>query len=111
MQIRPLIRAFLKHLEEQLSQMQQQLDNGKRDLLIQKMCLDVKGSAGGYGFSQISVAAAELLELLTGDAPAQSLKEQFGALSELCRSAVRGVEGAEHGEAPHPADNQGQKHD
>jgi CheY-like chemotaxis protein/HPt (histidine-containing phosphotransfer) domain-containing protein len=95
-QIRPLIRSFLKHLDTELAQIQQQLEGGKRDLLIQKLCLDIKGSSGGYGYSQVSSAAAELLDLLMSGATTELLKEQFQVLSELCRSALRGVEGEEN---------------
>lgn len=90
--IRPLVCTFIKHLGEQLTQVKKLLEAGKRDLLVQKMCLDVKGSAGGYGYPQISAGAGELLQMLIAGAAADKIKEQADALWDLYSSAQRGVD-------------------
>ena len=44
-------------------------------MVLRKLCLDLKGTAGGYGYPQISQAAHDLLDATTNGAPAKQLKE------------------------------------
>jgi len=89
--MRPLICTFLQRLEDQINEIKRLLQSGKNDMILRKLCLDLKGTAGGYGYPQISQAAQELLEAIAAGSPAEQLKELFGALAGLYQSACRAV--------------------
>jgi CheY-like chemotaxis protein len=85
--MQPLIRTFLKRMKETIAEMGRVLETGKASAGLRKLCLDVKGSAGGYGFPQISEAAQEMLELLLAEAEIDRLKPSFAQLAGLSRAA------------------------
>lgn len=87
--IRPLILSFLQRLDEQVRDIGHQLaaaDAGSIDALL-RSCLDLKGSAGGYGYPPISHAAARLAQLSQDSAPADAQRRQFDELVRLCAAA------------------------
>lgn len=83
--MRPLIRRFLQRLVGQISDIQRQADNPGSEQLLRKLCTDLKGSAGGYGFPTISQAAHDFLDT---DSPYDS-RAKLAALTQLCMNATR----------------------
>jgi CheY-like chemotaxis protein len=102
--MQPLIRSFVQRLEPQVRQMQQLLQADKTDLAFQKLCLDVKGSAGGYGFPGISQAAQGLLELVAANAASERLRRQLDELAALVGSAAAFLSRQSPGDAGARAD-------
>ncbi|MGA2500942.1 MAG: response regulator [Tepidisphaeraceae bacterium] len=85
--MQPLIRTFLGRLKDEVAEMDRLVKSGKGGAGLRKLCLDVKGSAGGYGFQQVSEAAQEILELLLAEADAERIKTAFSGLAGMARSA------------------------
>jgi CheY-like chemotaxis protein len=90
--MRPLIIRFLGRLDGQLSQIQRLIGLSGTEPLVQKLCMDLKGSAGGFGFPQISAASNELLELFLNDPHLNEVHRQVDVLASLCASAIRALE-------------------
>jgi HPt (histidine-containing phosphotransfer) domain-containing protein len=53
----------------------------------QKLCLAIKGSAGGYGYPQLTTAAEELRKLAATGARMPQVKPRLDVLKSLCASA------------------------
>jgi len=85
--MQPLIRSFLNRLKVEMVEMQRQVDGGKPGLALRKLCLDVKGTAGGYGFPTISASAQMVLDLLLDGVEGRQLVSGFTELANLCRAA------------------------
>jgi CheY-like chemotaxis protein len=85
--MQPLIRSFLNRLKAEIIEMERQVAGGKAGLGLRKLCLDVKGSAGGYGFPRISESAQGVLELLMDEVGGKQLVAAFTELANLCRAA------------------------
>ncbi|MEX0776972.1 MAG: response regulator [Phycisphaeraceae bacterium] len=84
--MRPLILGFLERLDHHVAQLADLAKDQENWAIVQKLCLDLRASAGGYGFPQISAAARDLYDSLAQRVNvevAQDLKE----LASLCRSA------------------------
>ncbi len=90
--MQPLIRTFLGRLKDEIAEMDRLVQSGKGGAGLRKLCLDVKGSAGGYGFQKISEAAQEILELLLAEADAGGIKTAFAVLADLSRSACQVID-------------------
>ena len=86
--MRPLILAYVKRLSEQVEQLGETLDNAAQADARKATCLQIKGSAGGYGYPLISHAAQQLLTLCGADEPPEELRKQFETLAALCRCAA-----------------------
>ncbi|MEX0655008.1 MAG: response regulator [Phycisphaeraceae bacterium] len=85
--MRPLILNFLSRLDNQLGQLRQCVEGPAGDPVLEKMCLDLRGSAGGYGFPQISEAAERLYQHAADGTNLEELQRDFTQLETLCRSA------------------------
>lgn len=85
--MRPLILNFIGRLERTTRCMESLLDTDDNEAVLHKMCMDLKGSAGGYGYPQISVAAQQLAQLALDHPEAETLKRQFEVLSQLVQAA------------------------
>ncbi len=90
--MRPLITRFLGRLDGQLKQIERLIGVSGTEPLIQKLCMDLKGSAGGYGFPQISSAAQNLLGALLKNAEPGEVHRQLDILAGLCTAAIRSLE-------------------
>ncbi len=86
--MRPLIIAFLERLSQQIESMEKQLTPGGNRTVLEKMCLDLKGSAAGYGYPQITEQADALFQKLTAKAPADQLQQTYHQLAQTCRKAI-----------------------
>ena len=85
--MRPLILQFLQRLEQQVKQIQQ-LAAGNEIAACRKLCLDVKGAAGGYGYPQISDTAHELANELNEQTAGDDLEDQINSLEKMVQAAV-----------------------
>lgn len=90
--MRPLITRFLGRLDGQLAQIQRLIGVSGTEPLVQKLCMDLKGSAGGFGFPQISKASAGLLELLMDNPQLNEVHRSVDELATLCNQAVKAME-------------------
>ena len=86
--MRPLITAFLERLAQQLDDMEKQIAARANQPLLEKMCLELKGSAGGYGYPQISDAAQALFQLISSRAETAQLQAGYRALAKQCEKAI-----------------------
>lgn len=87
MQMRPLILSFLARLEKQAQQLGSLIQGTENRIILEKMCLDLRGSAGGYGFPGISDVASKLYEDVRTSASIDALKARAAELTRLCESA------------------------
>ena len=86
--MRPLIRQFLQRLDEHIAQLAQSLEELNDLELIHKLCLDIKGSAGSYGYPKISETAATLYAMITQDdvdGEIEPVVQELRHLSDLAR--------------------------
>lgn len=88
-QMRPLILGFIDRMESQVAELAQLLVSSKDPTLIQKLTLDLKGSAGGYGYPDVSRAASDLYRLSAEGGAAGSLADKCRELADLCQRAAR----------------------
>jgi DNA-binding NarL/FixJ family response regulator len=86
-QMQSLIRTFVERLVGQVAEMQRQISRARLDMPLQKLCMEIKGAAGGYGYPQISQAAQRLLRMIKQDAGAASVHGQLMELQQLAQSA------------------------
>ncbi|MBN1345064.1 MAG: response regulator [Phycisphaerae bacterium] len=84
--MRPLILRFLDRLDEKSRQLRRLMEAEDRNR-IQQLCSELKGSAKGYGYSQISRAAREIQKLATDGAPFDRLESDVTQLAKLCTAA------------------------
>jgi CheY-like chemotaxis protein len=86
--LRPLIMQFLDDMEQKLSALQKQALVGEAEAML-PLCLEIKGTAGSYGYEPIQRAAHELIQLLTAEqqSSAEELQDKCRALSRLANGA------------------------
>jgi len=88
--VRPLVLEYLDRLTQQVDKLKACLDATPLDAAaVGKLCLAIKGSAGSYGYPQISETAQALRRHVDGSDAATNVTEQFHALAGLCKSACR----------------------
>jgi CheY-like chemotaxis protein len=87
--MRPLILGFVERMQGQVDELARLLQVGKDHSLIQKLSLDLKGSAGGYGYPDVSRVAADLHRLSATGASAKDIAEKCCELADLCQRAGR----------------------
>jgi CheY-like chemotaxis protein len=85
--MRPVICKFLSRLVPQMSEIGRLLNTPGAQPLVQKFCMDLKGSAGGYGFPQISDGARDLLKEIAAAGPKERITELAETLLEMCKAA------------------------
>lgn len=88
-QLRPLIVDFIDRMTAQADELAAALTSGQDPVLIQKMSLELKGSAGGYGFPSVSEVSSEIYRLSMDGASAESLDAKCRELIGLCQRAGR----------------------
>lgn len=71
--MRPLIERYVDRLQDQVRQIETLLAKNPKEPALRKATLDIKGSAGNYGYPTLSEAAHRLYELT----------EQAGSAEEL----------------------------
>lgn len=86
--MRPLIRRFLQRLVAQSQEIQRLATAESQQPFFRKLCTELKGSAGSYGYPSISEAAHALLD----DASAFDLRGRLDALHRLCLAAAQILE-------------------
>jgi DNA-binding response OmpR family regulator len=95
--MRPLIRRFLQRLGPQSQEIRRlasaphaasSIAAGNPDPVFRKLCTELKGSAGSYGYPSISLAAHDLLD----PASPYDLPGRLDTLVRLCSSATRLLE-------------------
>lgn len=85
-----LVQFFVQEMGERVASIDQAA-RGNDLSQLRTVAHQLKGSAGGYGFSPISDCAASLEQLIDASEPAadpESLREQVDALIDLCRRAA-----------------------
>ncbi len=86
--MRPLIHSYLDRLDKRIGEVMGLL--GAEDRVgLQRLCQELKGSAKGYGYRQISDAAAEVQHLASAGAPIDRLRAAATALTQLCAAACQ----------------------
>ncbi|MFA9478558.1 response regulator [Phycisphaerales bacterium AB-hyl4] len=85
--MRPLILNFVSRLSDQLARLRELVDSRENLAVLEKHCLDLRGSAGGYGYPQISEAAERLHQHCVDGASPEVLKQALVQLERLCNSA------------------------
>lgn len=88
---RPLVLEYLDRLSEQVVRLRGCF---KADAEVDmrhaaKLCLTIKGTAGSYGFPQISEAAQSLRQLVDAGEDGAAAVVQLNELAGLCESACR----------------------
>ncbi|NJL30176.1 MAG: hypothetical protein HC898_00305 [Phycisphaerales bacterium] len=94
--MKPLITGFLERLGTQVDELDELISKDANIQILQKRCLDLKGTAGGYGFPQISEAADQLFQKLTSQAPVADRQAAHRELNGLCRRAVAVLGSSNH---------------
>lgn len=91
--MRPLILSFLERLGEQVERLKRIIDEAGGDLTghgdVQKLCMDIKGSAAGYGYPTVSAAAQSVFTQITEHAGMSALRAAVEDLASLADSAAR----------------------
>ena len=100
--MRPLIRQYVGRLDERMQQIEMLLDAPQPDPMLRKLCLELKGSAGSYGFPAISEAAQHLGEMVETAPPTDKLHEAHQSLRNLGDAAKQGLQDADR-DARHTA--------
>lgn len=86
MHMRPLILRFLERLADKTRKIERALETEDRAQL-QNLCHELKGSAKGYGYNEITRIAREVQQLATAGLPFRDLRDKAGELTHLCHSA------------------------
>jgi CheY-like chemotaxis protein/HPt (histidine-containing phosphotransfer) domain-containing protein len=89
--MRPLITEFASRLLSQLAQLEKFLQ-ASDVAAAQKFCLSIKGSAGGYGYPQIGIAADALRQQIAAGTKLLQLRPKIDELRSLCSAAILGCE-------------------
>ncbi|MCH7527195.1 MAG: response regulator [Planctomycetes bacterium] len=84
--MRPLILEYLDRLERHVHRLERFV-NAQDGRAILRHCLEIKGSAGGYGYSSISRAAGHLRDAAVGGLSGEEIRAKFDELVKLCKAA------------------------
>lgn len=86
-QLRPLIRQFLGRLLDHCDQIERAItENAEQSI---KLCRDLKGTSGNYGYPTISAKADELARRLQDQSGLNEVKQSMTQLHALCVSACQ----------------------
>jgi HPt (histidine-containing phosphotransfer) domain-containing protein len=81
-----IVREFVSELPERAVALEECVESG--DLAkLQTLAHQLKGAGGGYGFPQITEAAARLESDVKGGAEAGAIKDSLGLLIEVLGAA------------------------
>lgn len=85
--MRELIQQFVEGLPRKASQMQDHL--AARDIeSLARLAHQLKGSAGGYGFSMITEEAAQLERTATTSRDLEELEKRVREIADMCHRAI-----------------------
>lgn len=90
--LQPLIRSFLPSFRDQILEAGRLVTKDNSGLVLQRLCLEIKGSAAGYGYPRISALASQLLELVLSNQETAMRKQIMGELIELGRAASQAID-------------------
>jgi hypothetical protein len=90
--LRPLVRSLVPRLREQILEAGRMVSRDQSNLSLQKLCLEIKGSAAGYGYPRISTLAGQLLDLVLSDHDAVWQRQIMTELIELGRAASQAID-------------------
>ncbi len=82
-----IVREFVHAFSDRMTALEDSLAKG--DLpRVQILAHQLKGAGGGYGFPQITEAAASLEQIVKEDAEPLVIKEKMSQLFEILRAVV-----------------------
>ncbi len=81
-----LVEMFVGELPQRVADIQQAVDTSDKATLA-RLSHQLKGSAGGYGFTPITNAAADVEKLVKADKQLQDIEAEIAELLTLCRRA------------------------
>ncbi len=84
-----LIPMFIDELETRAQQLREAFDNNDADA-IRELAHKVRGSAGGYGFPELTDLAGQVEDSLRSGAPVADVTEDLGELLGHCQAAIQG---------------------
>ena len=82
-----IVREFVHAFSDRMTALEDALAKGDLPRL-QTLAHQLKGAGGGYGFPQITEAAANLEKVVKEDAELPVIKEKMGQLFEILRAVV-----------------------
>lgn len=85
-----LVALFVQEMPDRIQKILNHLQQGDREGLFY-LTHQLKGSAGGYGFPPISLAAAQVVEALRNQFPEEYLRKTVEDLVTLCQAARAGT--------------------
>ncbi len=86
--MRPLILGFLERLEGKVRRMQELLAE-RNTTALGKLCRELKGSAGGYGYEQIGELGRDLERIIAEGDQSQVFRTKFDKLISACTAACQ----------------------
>lgn len=89
--MRSLIDLFVSQMPEKASRLSDLFEGGHIDDL-ERLAHQLRGAAGGYGFGEISEAAAGLEDACRAEEELDGLRSQVDELVDLCQRARTGTE-------------------
>lgn len=90
--LQPLIRPFVPRLREQILEAGRLVSKDQSGLVLQRLCLEIKGSAAGYGYPRIAALAGQLLDLVLANQDVAWQKQIMADLIELGRAASQAID-------------------
>ncbi|MCS7305932.1 MAG: Hpt domain-containing protein [Thermoguttaceae bacterium] len=84
-----LVDLFVQEMPQRIQKILHSLQQADLENLY-RICHQLKGAAGGYGFLPISLAAAEVLDAIQDHLPEQQLQQRVECLVALCQQARAG---------------------
>jgi len=84
-----LVTLFVQEMPERIQKILDHLNRGDLEGL-HRVCHQLKGSAGGYGFPPISLAAAQVVDAIRNQFPEKQIRQSVQELVDLCRQARDG---------------------
>ena len=90
--LRPMVRTFVPRLREQILEAGRLVTKDQCGLVLQKLCLEIRGSAGGYGYPRIATLAGQLLELILAGQDIAWQKQIMAEMIELGRSVAQAID-------------------
>ncbi|MFZ4721611.1 MAG: Hpt domain-containing protein [Phycisphaerales bacterium] len=91
--MRDIVRSFLEEIPRRMSRMESLLKEGNR-IEFRRVVHQMKGAGGGYGFQEISNAAAQLecCMNLSGDQWSRDCLAHLATFQKLLRRAHAGLQ-------------------
>lgn len=89
--MRPLIERYVARLTAQVEQLEMMLTQNPRDRLLRPLALEIKGSAGNYGYPTVSELAQQLCNCIDASAPVAELTRLQTELARQAKAAEAGT--------------------